>query len=394
MPRLVNRVVWVQSASGRFGSERTLNIAIFGLTISSSWGNGHATPYRAILRALARQGHRISFFEKDVPYYALRRDFTACDFCELFLYSSWEHIRPCAQRIVAECDAVIFASYCPDGARIIDDIVEIPGPRKLFYDLDTPVTLSNLMSRELDYLRREQIPLFDMYLSFTGGRILDELVTHWGARQARPLYGCVDPHVHTRVPATDDLCCDLSYMGTYAADRQEKLEELFLAPARELPSRKFVLAGSMYPWEMKLRANIERIDHVAPADHPALYSSSRATLNITRNEMARFGYCPSGRFFEAAACGAPIISDWFEGLDTFFNVGRESPELIVTSSRDEVISALNRSDDELREIAARAYRRTVAEHTGERRAEDLIRYIEETMSNSRRQLFTVKGEVA
>lgn len=371
-----------------------MKITIFGLTISSSWGNGHATPYRAILRALSRQGHKISFFEKDVPYYALRRDFTSCDFCDLFLYSSWEQIRPVAREIVADCDAVIFASYCPAGGRIIDDIIQIPGPAKLFYDLDTPVTLSKLRNSELDYLRRDQIPLFDMYLSFTGGRILDELVGRWRARQARPLYGCVDPEVHARVPAIEEFRCDLSYMGTYAADRQAKLEELFLAPARELSSRNFVLAGSMYPWDMRVPANVRRIEHVTPTDHPALYSSSRATLNITRNEMARFGYCPSGRFFEAAACSTPIISDWFDGLDTFFEVGPRTPELILASTSNDVIAALNRNDDELQEIAARGRRRTLAEHTGERRAEVLIRYIEEAMSSSRRQLFTAKGEVA
>lgn len=371
-----------------------MKIAIFGLTISSSWGNGHATPYRAILRALARQGHKISFFEKDVPYYALRRDFTSCDFCDLFLYSSWEHIRPVAREIVADCDTVIFASYCPNGGRIIDDIIQIQGPAKLFYDLDTPVTLSKLRTSELDYLRRDQIPLFDMYLSFTGGRILEELVGRWRARQARPLYGCVDPEVHARVPAIDEFRCDLSYMGTYAADRQEKLEELFVAPAQELSSRQFVLAGSMYPWEMTVPVNVQRIEHVAPIDHPALYSSSRVTLNITRTEMARFGYCPSGRFFEAAACCTPIISDWFDGLDRFLDVGSQSPELILANTRNDVIAALNRNDDELQEIAARARRRTLEEHTGKRRAEELIGYIEDAMSSSQRRLFTAKGEVA
>jgi len=372
-----------------------LKIAIFGLTISSSWGNGHATPYRAILRALARQGHRLSFFEKDVPYYALRRDFTSCDFCDLFLYPSWDQIRPAARRIAAECDGVIFASYCPDGASLIDDMVEIPGPAKLFYDLDTPVTLNNLIGGDLDYLRRDQIPLFDMYLSFTGGQILDELITEWGAQRARPLYGCVDPQVHARVSASDEFRCDFSYMGTYAADRQQKLEQLFLAPARELPSRQFVLAGSMYPWKMKFPPNLRRIEHVAPTDHPALYSSSRATLNITRNEMARFGYCPSGRFFEAAACGTPIISDWFEGLDTFFETSPDKPELILASDANDVIAALSRSDDELREIAARARRRTLSEHTGDDRAEDLIHYIEEAMGRSQQQQLSIaKGEVA
>ena len=184
-------------------------------------------------------------------------------------------------------------------------------------------------------------------------------------------------------------------MGTYAADRQQRLEQLFLAPARELPSRQFVLAGSMYPWEMKFPPNVRHIEHVAPTDHSVLYSSSRATLNITRNEMARFGYCPSGRFFEAAACGTPIISDCFEGLNTFFEISPDKPELILASDANDVIAALSRSDDELREIAARARRRTLSEHTGDRRAEDLIRYIEEATGRSRQhQLIIAKGEVA
>jgi spore maturation protein CgeB len=380
------------------GVKRTLKIAIFGLTISSSWGNGHATPYRAILRALHhRKGHQITFFEKDVPYYALRRDFNACEFCELVLYSSWEEIRAFARRSVAESDAVISASYCPDGARIIEDIIDIRGPAKIFYDLDTPITLSNLASGDLDYLRRSQIPYFETYLSFTGGRILDELVNEWGAQRARPLYGCVDPQVHAGVLPREEFRCDFSYMGTYAADRQQKLEALFLAPAERMIDKQFMIAGSLYPWEMKFPLNVRRIEHVAPVDHPVLYSSSRATLNITRNEMARCGYCPSGRFFEAAACSTPVISDWFEGLDTFFEVGGAQPELILAKSSEDVIAALGRSDDELAEMAGRARRRALSQHTGEHRAEDLIRYIEEAMSGppqTRTQSFTAKGEVA
>jgi len=373
-----------------------LKIAIFGLTISSSWGNGHATPYRAILRALHRNGHKIAFFEKDVPYYALRRDFKACDFCDLVLYSSWDEIRPFACRVVAESAAVIFASYCPDGARIIDDIIEINGPAKIFYDLDTPITLNGLVRGDLSYLRRDQISSFDTYLSFTGGRILDALVTDWGAHRARPLYGCVDPEVHAPVPARNEFRCDFGYMGTYAADRQQKLEELFLAPARSLSEKEFVLAGSLYPWQMSFPANVRRIEHVAPMDHPAFYSSSRATLNITRIDMARCGYCPSGRFFEAAACGTPIISDWFEGLDTFFQVDGDQPELILVERSEDVIAALGRTDHELAEMAERAYRRALEQHTGEHRAADLIRYVAEAIRGSSQQAaqFAAKGEVA
>jgi spore maturation protein CgeB len=354
-----------------------LKITIFGLTISSSWGNGHATPYRAIVRALHHRGHRISFFEKDVEYYARRRDFTVCPYCDLVLYTSWDDVRTRALREAAASDAVIVASYCPDGARITDLLLEAARPLKVFYDLDTPITLQNLRESGLPYLRRDQLPGFDLYLSFTGGRILQELEQTWGARLARPLYGCVDPDVHGRVAPRDGFRCALSYMGTYAADRQHKLDALFLEPARRRPQDAFVLAGSMFPRDWPWPANLRRFEHVAPADHPALYSSSRLTLNITRTGMARYGYCPSGRFFEAAACATPLITDTWEGLESFFTPGEE---LFLAHTADDVLAALACSADGLSRLAARARQRTLDEHTGDRRAAQLLAYFDETRS--------------
>ena len=339
-----------------------MKITIFGLTISSSWGNGHATPYRAILKALHRRGHIVRFFEKNVPYYAKHRDFSECDFCDLTLYSDWESARPAALACAAESDAVICASFCPQGARIGDDVLELPRPTKIFYDLDTPVTLAALESGEVEYLRREQICAFDLYLSFTGGNTIDELTSRWGARLALPLYGCVDPEVHTRTPVRPELQCELSCMGTYAADRQRD-------------------------WQFP--PNMRRFEHVAPSDHSALYSSSRLTLNITRREMAHWGYCPSGRFFEAAACGTPIVTDWFEGLDRFFDTGRE---LLVVRTGEEVISAIQLPDLELRAMAAQAKERTLQEHTGEQRARELVDAIEQAANRTPMQ--RARSEVA
>lgn len=358
-----------------------MKLTIFGLTLSSSWGNGHATPYRALLRGLHRQGHHCVFYEKDVEYYYWRRDFTACDYCDLVLYPEWEAVRRRALADAAGSDVVMVGSYCAEGARIGEEILALPGPLHVFYDLDTPVTLEKLQSGGVAYLAAEQIPAYDLYLSFTGGAILRDLENVWGARRARPLYGCVDPEVHARVPGRGEFQCRLSYMGTHSGDRQHKLEQLFLAPARRHPEERFVLAGSLYPPGWNWPANVARFDHVAPADHPVLYSSSRATLNITRDAMARTGYCPSGRFFEAAACGAPILSDWWEGLDEFF--GPE--EILVVRSPEDVIAALNRGDGELGGMAERARRRTLEEHSGQRRAWQLIHYLEETAAvrNSR-----------
>jgi len=353
-----------------------LKITIFGLTISSSWGNGHATPYRALLRALHRLGHDLVFYECDVPYYARRRDFTAPDFCRLVLYSSWNEIRPQALDDARESDVIINASYCPEGTKIIDDVLDVDRPAHVFYDLDTPITLATLLAPGVEYLRAEQIPEFDLYLSWCGGKIIDELEERWHARKAAPLYGCVDPDVHRRVEVPEQYRCLMSYMGTYAADRKQALESLFLGPVRRCPEKRFVLAGSLYPGEWEWPANLQRYEHVSPHDHPALYSGSRLTLNLTRAGMARDGYCPSGRLFEAAACGTPIISDWFDGLHEFF----AADEIFVARETEDVMQAVRSSDEKLGRVAKHARDRTLSEHTGERRALQLIKYLEAVIS--------------
>jgi spore maturation protein CgeB len=351
-----------------------VKITIFGLTLSSSWGNGHATPYRALLRALARHGHTITFFEKDAEYYALRRDFNACGYCDLVIYGEWQEIRCRALQEAAESDVVMTASFCPEGARINDDILALQSPLRVFYDLDTPVTLDKLRAGDLDYLRARQIAEFDLVLSWSGGRSLAELETVWKAELARPLFGCVDPDFYVAAPREQRFESALSYMGTYAADRQDKLDRLFLECARRRPDLAFLLAGTLYPWHWQWPANVKRFDHVSPAEHPALYCSSRLTLNLTRAEMAACGYCPSGRFFEAAACGTPIVSDWFEGLDTFFQPGEE---VLIASSTEDALQALGLDDGDLARISARARQRTLDEHTGEHRARQLLHYFEE-----------------
>lgn len=351
-----------------------MKFTFFGLTISSSWGNGHATPYRAILRSLARMGHQVQFFEKDVEYYRLRRDIERCDYCQLTFYEDWDTIRRNALDEAASSDVVITASYVPDGQRINDEILELAQPLRVFYDLDTPITLSNLESGNVEYLRRDQIPAFDLVLSFTGGPILRELRESYGARRACALYGCVDPHDYHRVVSSPEFACDLSYMGTYAADRQVAAEELFVEPARRHPEKQFLLAGSMYPWGCSWPGNVRRVEHVAPCDHSRFYSSSRITLNITRAEMAKQGWCPSGRFFEAAACGTPLITDSWAGLDDFFDTRRE---IRVVGSTDETEQTLYLPDSELRSMAKQARDRTLEEHTGSVRARQLLQYVEE-----------------
>jgi spore maturation protein CgeB len=351
-----------------------VKFVLFGLSLSSAWGNGHATPYRAILKALNRLGHDATFFEKDVPYYAAHRDFTECAYCDLVLYSDWDAIRVRALNEAREADIIICASYVPEGSRINAEVAELAGPLKIFYDLDTPVTLARWARGEpVDYLRPGQVRLFDMFLSFTGGPILTELKRKFKAQRVQALFGCVDPDVYRRVPPDSDFICDLSYMGTFAPDRQLKMEELFVRTARNNPESGFLLAGALYPRDFVWPANIRQLQHVSPEQHSAFYSSSTMTLNLTRTEMAAWGHCPSGRFFEAAACGTAMISDWWEGLDTFFCDGTE---IFIADTAGEVAAALRIPRSDLRRMGARARERTLDEHTGDVRARELIAALE------------------
>lgn len=366
-----------------------MKLTFIGLTLSSSWGNGHATPYRALLRALARRGCEVTFYERDVHYYHARRDFDRADYCRLVLYPSWDEVREQALREARASDAVILGSFVSEGGRIAADLLKedlvdpLGRPLRVFYDLDTPVTLARLGEGRSEYIAARQLARFDLVLSFTGGGVLDLLREAFSVRLARPLYGCVDPEIYARTAPRREFRAGLAYMGTYSPDRQEKLDALFLEPARRLPQQRFLLAGSLYPWEWGpyWPANVRRLEHVAPADHAAFYSSARLTLNLTRATMATYGWCPSGRLFEAAACGAPIVSDRWEGIEEFF---RDGEEILLAERAEDVLAAMQRSDEELVRVATRARERTLAEHTGERRAEQLLAYLEEARSQRQR----------
>jgi spore maturation protein CgeB len=352
-----------------------MKLVIFGLTISSSWGNGHATLWRGLCKALARRGHQVVFFERDVPYYALNRDLMALPQGELCLYQSWDDALPRARWHLARADVAMVTSYCPDGVAAADAVLESHVEVRTFYDLDTPVTLARLEAGEpVEYIGPRGLGEFDLVLSYTGGRALTELQARLGARRVAPLYGSVDPDLYRRTEPAPQYRADLSYMGTYAADRQPALEQLLVEPARRLPERRFLIGGAQYPEAFPWTGNIFFVRHLPPGEHPAFYSSSRLTLNITRAAMARMGYCPSGRLFEAAACGAPILSDAWEGLDAFFRPGAE---VLVAHDTDSAIAALEVSAAELARIASLARQRTLEEHTADRRALELERAIED-----------------
>lgn len=354
-----------------------MKLVVFGLTVSSSWGNGHATLWRGLIRALARRGVRVVFFERDVPYYARHRDLRSLEDAELVLYPDWPSISACARVEAGEADAVMVTSYCPDGPAA-SALACAHARRAVFYDMDTPVTLARLAAGEpVDYLPADGLRHFDLVLSYTGGEALLRLERDLGARRAAPLYGHVDPDAHRPAARDPRYACDLSYLGTYAADRQRSVTELFAEPARRRPARRFLLGGSGYDEHFPWNDNIFFLDHVAPSEHAAFFASSRLTLNVTRRDMAAMGYCPSGRLFEAAACGAPILSDAWEGLELFFEPGRE----ILTAGRTEdALAALDMTDAELSAVARAARERTLEQHTSDRRAGELLAYLEHASS--------------
>lgn len=365
-----------------------MKLVIFGLTISSSWGNGHATLWRGLCRALIRRGHEIVFFEKDVPYYAAHRDLLELSGLRLELYSDWRDAAALANRELRDADVGMVTSYCPDAVPASRLVLDSDLEARAYYDLDTPVTLDNFYRGErVDYIPPEGLRGFDLVLSYTGGRALEELRSCFGARRVAPLYGSVDPGVHRPAAPERRFACDLSYLGTYAQDRQALLEKLFLQPAVRLPGRSFQLAGAMYPPDFPWQRNIFHIQHLAPSEHASFYCSSRLTLNITREAMTKFGHCPSGRLFEAAACGVPILSDYWEGLDGFFSPGSEILIAGTVDPTNDAIHAIKRGDHELHRIGQAARDRALSEHTAEKRAEELELLLEKVREESR----TVEG---
>jgi spore maturation protein CgeB len=352
-----------------------VRLVVFGLAVSSSWGNGHATLWRGLARALHRRGHRVDFFERDTPYYAAHRDLTDVPGMRLHLYGSWDAARADAARALAGADVGMVTSFCPDALAATELVLSSRAAVRCFYDLDTPVTLADLDRGDaVAYVGPRGLGDFDLVLSYTGGRALRALETRLGARRTAALYGSVDPDVHRPAAAMDGQRSCLSYLGTYAADRQPALRALLLEPARRLPRRRFTIGGAQYPRDFPWRDNVSYVRHVAPADHAAFYGSSTLTLNITRAPMAAMGHCPSARLFEAAACGTPIVSDRWEGLDRFFEPGAE---ILVVDGADDVVAALDLPARELGRVAERARARVLAEHTALHRAAELERILEQ-----------------
>jgi len=344
-----------------------VNFVILGLSITSSWGNGHATTYRALVRQLAARGHDVLFLERDLPWYADNRDMPRPPGAHTELYDSVASLKDRFETEVREADSVIVGSYVPEGIAVGEWVTSEALGVTAFYDIDTPVTLAKLANGGADYISKALIPKYDLYLSFTGGPTLERLRREFGARMTRALYCSVDPDQYS--PEAADPSWDLGYLGTYSDDRQPSLTQLMLEPARGLRDHRFVVAGSQYPDTIAWPRNVERITHLPPRDHRGFYNAQRYTLNITRQDMIRAGWSPSVRLFEAAACATPIISDYWDGLEEFFEPGREI--LIARTARDTEEYLHDVPEEERRTLGARARERVLARHTAAHRAAEL-----------------------
>jgi len=357
-----------------------MRIVILGLSVTSSWGNGHATTYRSLLRGLSARRHSVLFLERDLPWYAGNRDAPNPSGAETRLYQSFEELISKYERQVSEADLAIVGSFVPDGIQVGEWVTSVARGLTAFYDIDTPVTLEALASgRQPEYITPSLIARYDLYLSFTGGPTLERIEREFGSPMVRPLYCSVDTNQY--VPVSNEMKWDLGYLGTYSEDRQPGLDRLMLEPARLWKNGSFTVVGPLYPKTIRWPANVDRNIHIAPREHAAFYGAQRFTLNITRQAMKRAGYSPSVRLFEAGACAVPVISDWWTGLDSIFIPGEE---LLVAETPEDTLRLLrDTAEPERLRIGARARDRILAEHTPEKRAGQLEGYVAEAAKSRR-----------
>jgi spore maturation protein CgeB len=356
-----------------------LKIVIIGLSITSSWGNGHAVTYRSLVAELTRRGHRVLFLERDVPWYAQHRDLTGEASASIALYSDLEELQQSYAAEVRDAACVIVGSYVPEGIAVGEWVRNIAEGVTAFYDIDTPVTISHVELDNCDYLDRTSIPSYDLYLSFTGGPLLSRIESEFGSPMTRPLYCSVEPEAY--FPEDKQTRWDLGYLGTYSEDRQPALNSMLLEAARRWPAGRFVVAGSQYPQSVGWPVNVGQILHLPPPAHVRFYNAQRFTLNITRADMVRAGYSPSIRLFEAAACATPVITDYWQGLESFFKIGEE---ILTASGTEDILRTLwNVPESRRLEIGQNARRRVLSEHTPAHRVDALEEYIAEAATKRR-----------
>jgi spore maturation protein CgeB len=345
-----------------------MRFVVFALGAGST-GSGRAAPWRGLARALAEEGHDLLLLERAEPGSAASCDGLDLPGLALRRYAALADVRAEARLALDGADAAVVTSSCPDALDAADLVRSSRVRVKVFHDLAPAVTAARLgAGGGVEWIGEAGLAGYDLALSATGGHALDLLRT-LGAPAAAPLHGSVDPEVHRPSWAVPHFRGDASFLGSWAEERQPGLERLFLAPAAAMTDRTFVVAGSSFPAGFPWRDNLRYVPHLEPALHPAFLCSSPLTVNVTRPGLAALGHCPSARLFEAAACGVPVLSDWFDGLDRFFEPG---DEVLVATSPEEAAEAIASPREELAAIGRRARERALAQHTAAARARELV----------------------
>jgi spore maturation protein CgeB len=345
-----------------------MKIAFFASSLVSAYWNGAATYYRGIVRALHERGHRVTFYEPDAYERQQHRDMADPPWAKVVVYSAQsedEVLRTVEQARGA--DLVVKASGVGVHDALLERaVLELQGPatRVVFWDVDAPATLDRVHGDAADPFR-PLIPRYDLVFTYGGGEPVRQAYLGLGARDCVPIYNALDPATHHPVPPEPRFECDLAFLGNRLPDREARVEEFFLRAAAQLPDRRMLLGGSGWG-DKPLPANVQYLGHVYTADHNAFNCTPRAVLNVSRESMARYGFSPATRVFEAAGAAACLVTDAWEGLETFFEPGTE---VLVAQSGDEVAQHVAALDAQrARAIGQAAYRRVLAEHTYAHRA--------------------------
>jgi spore maturation protein CgeB len=357
-----------------------MKVAFFGSSLVSAYWNGAATYYRGIIRALAERGHHVTFYEPDAYGRQQHRDIPDPDWARVVVYpgDGEDGVRACLEE-ARGADLVVKAS----GVGVFDELLEAavldlqaPGTLVAFWDVDAPATLDRMAGDPADPFR-ELVPRYDLVLTYGGGEPVVGAYQAFGARECVPVYNALDPSTHHPVPPDPRFEGDLAFLGNRLPDRESRVEEFFLRAAEAVPEARFLLGGSGWG-DKPMPGNVNYLGHVFTADHNALNCTPRAVLNVSRESMARYGFSPATRVFEATGAGACLITDRWEGIETFLEPGRE---VLVADDGLAVADHLRSlSPERARAIGQAALARVLAEHTYAHRAEQL-----EALLDARRQ---------
>lgn len=347
--------------------KKSLQIAFFGSSIVSAYWNGAATYYRGIVKALHQMGHHITFYEPNIYQRQEHRDIPDPHWCTVKIYEAQEAVLEDLMKEAAKADVIIKASGVGAYDQWLEEkVAQLKTEQNLviFWDVDAPATLERVDKDPQDPFR-SVVGQYDFILTYGGGNPVVEAYTRIGAKKCIPIYNALDTDTHFPVAANPEFKGDLAFLGNRLPDRERRVEEFFIKPAKKLPNQKFILGGS--GWDDKsLSANIKYLGHVYTKDHNAFNCTPRAVLNISRDSMARFGFSPATRVFEAAGAGACIITDYWEGIETFFEPDKE---ILVATNGQEVIQLLEGlTPERAKEIGKAALSRVLSEHTYQHRA--------------------------